>query len=68
MSTLGTLKKLLLGETWFLPVGLVAILAAAELIVRPLLHGTWKDLGGFVLLAAVTALLLASGARTARRR
>jgi hypothetical protein len=66
MSTLRTLKKLLLGETWLLPLGLLAILAAAGLIARPLLDTAWKHAGGFILLAAVAGLLLASVARTAR--
>ena len=63
MSTLRTVKKLLFGETWLLPLGIVALVAVADAVVRPLLRGAWDDLGGFVLLAGVLALLLASVAR-----
>ena len=67
MKTLRTLKKLLLGETWLLPVGLATVLAAAVLI-RPLSHSVWTQMGGFILLVGVLVVLLASVARTARRR
>ena len=64
MRTLRTLKKLLLGETWLLPIGLAITLAAGGLL-HPVQD--WPRLGGFVLLAAVLLLLLASVNRSARR-
>jgi hypothetical protein len=69
MSTLHTLKKLVLGETWMLPAGLTAVLLAA-LVARPLLEGAWKTAGGFVLLAGVCAVLASSVSASAgpRRR
>jgi hypothetical protein len=51
-----TLRKLVLGETWALPVGIaVAVGAAAlvRLIAGP--GGWWEDAGGFVLLALLVA-------------
>jgi uncharacterized membrane protein len=66
MKTLWTVKKLLVGETWLLPLGLAALVAAAGLVIRPLLHGAWTHLGGFILLAGVLGLVLASVARSAR--
>ena len=66
MSTLRALKKLLLGETWLLPVGIAAVVAA--LLVRPLASHAWEHLGGFMLLTGVLAILLASVARAARPR
>jgi hypothetical protein len=68
MSTLRTLKKLLLGETWLLPLGIATVIAAAELLIRPVAAGAWDHVGGFVLLAGVLLVLLASVARGARRR
>ena len=65
MSTLRTIKKLILGETWILPVSLAITLAAAGLL-RPL--AVWAHLGGFILLAAVLLILLASTNRSARKR
>jgi hypothetical protein len=67
VSTLRTLKKLLLGETWLLPIGVAAVVAAGGLLVRRLDADVWEHLGGFILLAGVLAVLLASVARTARR-
>jgi len=55
-----TLKKLVLGETWVLPLGLAAVLAAGGLVLRPLAPALWHDAGGFFLLAGVIAVLLAA--------
>ena len=67
MSALRTLRKLLFGETWLLPSGLAAVLAAT-LLARRLLGGGWHDVGGFVLLAGVAGVLLLSVAGSARPR
>lgn len=63
MSTLRTLKKLVLGETWILPCG-VALLLVLSALIRPL--AAWPDFGGPVLLAGVVLILLVSVGRTAR--
>jgi hypothetical protein len=69
MSTLRTLKKLVLGETWLLPLGTAAVVAIAGLVVRPVLgRAAWEGAGGFLLLAGVVLVLLASVARSARAR
>jgi uncharacterized membrane protein HdeD (DUF308 family) len=60
MSLLRTLRKLILGETWVLPLGVTAILLAAVLVARPLMEGAWHRGGGFLLLAAVAMVLMAS--------
>jgi hypothetical protein len=57
------LKKLLLGETWVLPLGLALLLAAA-LILRPVLGDAWRHAGGFIVLAGAVAVLLVSVARS----
>jgi hypothetical protein len=67
MTVLRTLKKLLFGETWVLPAGLLAAFAVS-LLARRALDGHWTRLGGFVVLAGVTVVLVAAVARTARRR
>ena len=68
MSTLRTLKKLILGETWILPIGLGVTLAAGGLLLRLFANSDWPHLGGFLLLAGVVVVLLASVNRSARRR
>ncbi len=68
MNALRTVRKLLLGETWLLPLGLAVIVALTALAVRPALAGRWRHAGGFVLLAGVVAVLLVSVAASARGR
>jgi hypothetical protein len=50
------LRKLILGETWALPVA-VGLLLALGLVLRAVARDFWSDAGGFLLLAgAVLAL------------
>jgi hypothetical protein len=60
-----TLRKLVLGETWALPIGiLVAVGVAALLRAAAGSSGWWEESGGFVLLALlVLAFLAALGLR-----
>jgi hypothetical protein len=67
MSTLRTLKKLLFGETWLLPIGIAIVITVAALVIRPLDRHLWTDVGGFVLLVGVVIVLLTCVSRTARR-
>lgn len=58
MTLLRTLRLLVLGETWTLPLGVAAVLlggAALRALDAPL----WHDAGGFVLLAGVIFVLVA---------
>jgi hypothetical protein len=66
MTTLRTLKKLLFGETWLVPLGVAAALAVTALVLREFGGKTAAHLGGFVLLAGVIAVLLVSVGRSAR--
>jgi hypothetical protein len=61
------LRKLVLGETVALPVG-VALVLAAGLVLRDVAGEWWQDDGGFVLLALVVAVLAAALAPAHRRR
>jgi hypothetical protein len=67
MTTLRTLKKLILGETLVLPAGVAATLVAA-VVVREVAGDHWHRVGGFLLLAGVVGVLLVSVARSARPR
>ena len=53
------LRKLVLGETWALPLG-VALTLLAGLALDAAGPGWWRSAGGFVLLACVLATLAAS--------
>jgi membrane protein implicated in regulation of membrane protease activity len=68
MSLLRTLRKLILGETWLLPLGVAAVAVAAGLVLKPLLSDFWHHAGGFILLAGVAVVLLASVSASARPR
>ena len=59
MSVLRALRQLLLGETWTLPLGVAAVLLIG-VAVRTGAPGLWPDIGGFVLLAGILAVLLTS--------
>jgi hypothetical protein len=61
------LRKLVLGETVALPVG-VALVLAAGLVLRDVAGEWWQDAGGFVLLALAVAVLAAALAPAHRRR
>jgi hypothetical protein len=65
MSALRTLKKLVLGETWLLPLG-VAVVVGGSALVRPLLGADWHHVGGLIILAGIVALLLVTVARDGR--
>jgi len=63
------LRKLVFGETWSLPLGVLATLALG-LTLRWLADGAawWERGGGFVLLACVLVALTISLAPARRRR
>lgn len=68
MTLLRTLKQLVLGETWLLPLG-VGLAVGACVLARSLLPlGAWEDAGGFALLACVAIVLTLSVGRSTRRR
>jgi hypothetical protein len=66
MRILRQLRKMVLGETWLLPLGVAAVVLGGALIVRPLLSGAWEHAGGFVILAGIAVVLLVSVAASAR--
>jgi hypothetical protein len=61
------LRKLVLGETVALPVG-VAVVLAIGLALEQLAGSWWEHDGGFVLLVLVVAVLAVSLAPAHRRR
>lgn len=59
MTALRALRLLLLGETWTLPVGVLAVLAAGAAL-EATIPRLWHDAGGVLLLGGVIAVLTAS--------
>ena len=66
MTTLRTLKKLLLGETWILPIG-IAVTLAGGAVLQALAGHIWEHAGGFAMLAGVLVALAASVEISLRR-
>jgi hypothetical protein len=62
MTVLRGLRLLVLGETWTLPLGVAAVLAAGALVRHAAPHA-WHAAGGFLLLAGVLAVLAAAISR-----
>jgi hypothetical protein len=61
------LRKLLFGDTWSLPAGLVLTLLVA-LALRDLVPGAWRHAGGFLVLAGVAAAVGVAVQRSATPR
>ena len=61
------LRKLVLGETWSLPLGVLALLLVG-LALQAAAPGWWDEAGGWVLLGLALAVLSAALAPAHRRR
>ena len=61
------LRKLVLGETWSLPLGVLALLVFAVLL-HALTPSWWESAGGWVLLGLALVVLSAALAPAHRRR
>lgn len=67
MTVLRNLRKLVLGETWVLPLTLLALLGGAAAL-RALSLSTWQDIGPVLLPAGVILVLAAAVWRSLPRR
>jgi purine-cytosine permease-like protein len=54
---LGSLRRLIFGETWTIPLAVGAALAAALLMRAELSESVWRSVGGFGLAVTVIAAL-----------
>jgi hypothetical protein len=63
---LTSLRRLILGETWTIPLGVGAALGLAVVMRAWLPHNTWQTAGGFCLAMFVLAAL-ANSLRRAQR-
>ncbi len=66
MTVLRTLRLLVFGETWTLPLGVLAVLLLS-VGIRGLDAELWRAAGGATLLAGVVAVLVAAVGAEARR-
>jgi hypothetical protein len=56
-AVLRSLRQLILGETWTIPLGVAAAIGLALLIRGALPEGAWQAAGGFSLAALLVAAL-----------
>jgi hypothetical protein len=66
VNLLNTLKTLILGETWLLPLG-VGLVVGVGAATRTLAGQAWRQYGALALPAAIAILLSVSVALSARR-
>ena len=66
-TLLRTLRKLVLGETWALPLG-IALVVAAAVVLRTIAgpDAWWRDGGGWLFFGLLVAAFAVSLARTGR--
>jgi hypothetical protein len=67
MALLRSLRSLILGETWTIPIGVAAAVLIAALLRSAVSEQLWDELGGFALAAMVAVTLVASIARSSTR-
>lgn len=61
MTVLRTLRKLVLGETWILPLGVAVVVGGGALLrAGSGAGGWWSETGGLVLLLALIVVLAVS--------
>ncbi len=65
---LSSLRRLILGETWTIPVGVGTALGLAVLTRASLPEAAWKTAGGFSLAVFVLAALASSLRRASKGR
>jgi hypothetical protein len=63
-TLLVSLRRLILGETWTIPIGVCLAVGLALLIRAMLPHGAWQPAGGFALASFVLATLACSLTRS----
>jgi hypothetical protein len=67
MALLRSLRSLILGETWSIPLGVAAAVVVAALLRSAMSERLWDEPGGFALAAMVALTLVASIARSSGR-
>ena len=67
MAVLRSLRSLILGETWTIPIGVAAAVLIATLLRSAISDQLWDELGGFALAAMVATTLVVSISRSSRR-
>lgn len=67
MPLVRSLRSLILGETWTIPLGVAATVVIAALLRSALSDQLWDEIGGFVLAGMIAITLVTSISRSSRR-
>ena len=66
MAVLRSLRSLILGETWTIPLGVASAVLIAALLRSAISEQLWDEIGGFALAAMVAITLVASISRSSK--
>ena len=67
IALLRSLRSLILGETWTIPLGVAATVGIAALVKSSFGDHAWDELGGFLLAGMIAITLVASISVSSRR-
>ena len=67
IALLRSLRSLILGETWTIPLGVAAAVGIAALLRSSFGNHAWDELGGFVLAGMIALTLVGSIAHSSSR-
>jgi ABC-type phosphate/phosphonate transport system permease subunit len=67
IALLRSLRSLILGETWTIPLGVAAAVGIGAVASSAFADHAWDELGGFLLAAMIAITLVASISLSSRR-
>jgi hypothetical protein len=67
IALLRSLRSLIFGETWTIPIGVAAAVAITALLRPTFSEQLWNEIGGFLLAGLIAATLVGSISRSSRR-
>jgi ABC-type phosphate/phosphonate transport system permease subunit len=67
MALLRSLRSLILGETWTIPLGVAVAVLIAALLRSAFADAVWDEIGGFLFAGMIAITLVASISRSSRR-
>jgi hypothetical protein len=67
IALLRSLRALILGETWTIPLGVAAAVVITALLRSAFTDQLWNEIGGFVLAGLIAATLVGSISRSSKR-
>jgi ABC-type phosphate/phosphonate transport system permease subunit len=66
IALLRSLRSLILGETWTIPLGVAAAVGITALVRSAFADHAWDEIGGFLLAGMIAVTLVASISRSSK--